>query len=293
MANVTVIIPYFNDSGRISRCINSVLNQTKPVSEIIIIDDCSDDSHLIDEEIINNKIVTYVRNRENKNGAYCRNFGVEKASGEYIALLDADDFWDIDHINKSLKGLVLNDSDFVYSNVLVENKKGDFSKRKVISHETFEGNYCDILLISAPQTNSFFGKRIFFEGVRFDQSLRRHQDYQFFLDALKSRFKVSYLDIYSSYHCASQRNLQTRYNFESALGFWSQYETVVDKRLYTNYLWLSAYLALKSNGDLDMVLDKLHDYLGINMSSNLFGKTYIFLYFNLKYRILRILGDRK
>ncbi|HGY9592872.1 TPA: glycosyltransferase family 2 protein [Vibrio campbellii] len=283
---ISVVIPYFNDSKSIERCVNSVLSQTLLPREIIIIDDSSNDSDLIPESIMTNSRVKYLRNYNNMNGAYCRNFGVEISNSKYIAFLDADDYWESNHLKYHFEYLILKGVDFVYSNVISVNGNGSNKNRKVIDHETYDGDYSDLLLLSPPQTNSFFGKRETFLNVKFDVTLKRHQDYQLYMDMLQSNYDVKYLDVYTSNHCTSHRPLSSRYDFESALEFWKKYEHVVDRELYLNYLWLSLYLSFKTNGNIDAVLLRIKSYSSITLPNNLFGKVFTVLYFNVRYRLV-------
>ncbi|MEZ9925530.1 glycosyltransferase family 2 protein [Vibrio breoganii] len=284
---VSVIVPYFNDSEKVYRAYESIKNQNVYKCEIIIVDDCSNDSQLIPKCILSDPAVVYSRNAENKNAAYSRNFGVSISTGDYVAFLDADDFWKEDHLLQSISHMRLNDVMFVYSNVIHCDNKGRERRRKVVDFKHYSKDICDILLISAPQTNSFVCRKEVFKYISFDEKLRRHQDYQFFIDALEACFDVSYLDAYTSYHCNSHRTLKSRYNLNSAFEFWSKYENKIDRDLYANYLWLSAYLSVKTNSDFDLVLNKLDSYLGVKLPNNIVGKVLVMLYFNARYRIFK------
>ncbi|HDX7904916.1 TPA: glycosyltransferase family 2 protein, partial [Escherichia coli] len=69
--SVSVVIPYYNDSPRIEKCLDSICSQTRQAIEVIIVDDCSKDSALLLKIIdkFKNKInIRYLRNDENKNG---------------------------------------------------------------------------------------------------------------------------------------------------------------------------------------------------------------------------------
>lgn len=90
--SVSVVIPAYNATSFIAKGINSALSQTYPIKEIIIVDDGSSDNL---ESVIgnyDNRLLTLVR-QDNSGAAAARNKGVEIASGEYIAFLDADDYW--------------------------------------------------------------------------------------------------------------------------------------------------------------------------------------------------------
>lgn len=93
---ISVVIPTYNDHVWLSRAIDSVLNQTYKPHEIIVVDDGSQtgDAQSIVEKNFNayrNSIKFYRKN--NGGAASARNYGVEKASGEFVGFLDADDYW--------------------------------------------------------------------------------------------------------------------------------------------------------------------------------------------------------
>jgi hypothetical protein len=88
---VSVIIPAFNSGDFIGRSIKSVLNQTYPHYELIVIDDGSSDNTA---EVIGgiSSGIVYGR-QENLGPSAARNHGVRLARGEFIAFLDSDDYW--------------------------------------------------------------------------------------------------------------------------------------------------------------------------------------------------------
>lgn len=109
---VSVIIPAYNAASYIRKAIESVLDQTlESFIEIIIINDCSKDetdavmSNLIrefQEKSYRNRMLCYIRNKNNMGVAESRNCGVHQAKGKYIAFLDADDWWNADKLVKQL-----------------------------------------------------------------------------------------------------------------------------------------------------------------------------------------------
>lgn len=88
---ISVIIPTYNGSLYIAEAIESVLNQTYTEYEIIVIDDGSTDNTCLVLKPYMEKI-RYIY-QENQGVAIARNHGIQEASGELIAFLDADDFW--------------------------------------------------------------------------------------------------------------------------------------------------------------------------------------------------------
>lgn len=91
MVKVSIIVPVYNTSKYLSRCIDSIINQTLDDIEIIIINDGStDESHKIIEKYKDLRIKYY--KRKNFGIGSSRNFGISKSSGEYICFVDSDDY---------------------------------------------------------------------------------------------------------------------------------------------------------------------------------------------------------
>lgn len=92
---VSIITPCYNGAKYISETIDSVLAQTYRDWEMIIIDDGStDESVQILERYVNTDDRIKLIRQENAGSAAARNNGIRNASGQYIALLDADDLWE-------------------------------------------------------------------------------------------------------------------------------------------------------------------------------------------------------
>ena len=88
---ISVIIPTYNTSKSLKICIDSVLNQSAKPKEIFVINDGSTDDTSIVAKSYDKKI-TYIEQKNQGQGS-ARNQGLKKATGEYIAFLDSDDFW--------------------------------------------------------------------------------------------------------------------------------------------------------------------------------------------------------
>jgi glycosyltransferase involved in cell wall biosynthesis len=89
---VSVVIPYYRASQTITRAVESALGQTVRPHEILIVDDgCPEDAAGAIKQF--NSSVTLIR-KPNGGAASARNLGIEHARGEWIAFLDADDYWE-------------------------------------------------------------------------------------------------------------------------------------------------------------------------------------------------------
>ena len=236
LKEISVVIPYFNDSAVFKRALDSVISQTYSPKEIIIIDDCSEDSDKLKKIIATyNFNIRYYRNETNKNGAYSRNFGIRKANSNIIALLDADDFWSIDHLRLSVKALLEKDVDFVYSNYI---RKTKIENKVKVTDLSVLKNKFDILFFSPPQTNSFVFKKNIFKknNVYFDENLRSHQDWQFLITAIANNIKIEHSNQFTSYYCESVRSRVSRVNYDSMFKFWSVNRSLFNKKYLEKYL---------------------------------------------------------
>jgi len=92
---VSVIIPVYNGQRFLAEAIRSVLDQTLPPDEIIVVDDGSTDmtAQIVAELVVCSPIPIRYLYQENQGPSAARNQGIAVASGELLALLDADDLW--------------------------------------------------------------------------------------------------------------------------------------------------------------------------------------------------------
>ena len=98
---ISAVIPAYNCEKYISRSIDSVLNQTHPVDEIVVVDDGSTDDTAKAIGGYGDK-VRYIH-QQNAGVSASRNAGVEAARGDWIAFLDADDEWSPERIQSQVE----------------------------------------------------------------------------------------------------------------------------------------------------------------------------------------------
>jgi glycosyltransferase involved in cell wall biosynthesis len=101
---VSVIIPTYNREKLLPRAIDSVINQTYPNWELLIVDDRSSDNTeaLVKKYISMDSRIKYLKNRRKKGPSGARNYGIINSKGEYIAFLDSDDEWAPHHLEESI-----------------------------------------------------------------------------------------------------------------------------------------------------------------------------------------------
>lgn len=123
---VSVIIPMYNVTSLIHRCIHSLCSQTYRHLELIFVNDCSKDDtlsvveSLLASENLDGIEYKLISHEENKGVAAARNTGLDVATGKYVYYVDADDYVESDAIESLVKEAENNDKDIVSCEWLLE-----------------------------------------------------------------------------------------------------------------------------------------------------------------------------
>ncbi len=126
MAKVSVIIPIYKVEKYLSRCLDSVVNQTLDDIEIVLVDDGSPDScpEICDRYAKKDSRIKVIH-KKNEGLGYARNSGMLIATGEYIAFLDSDDYVSKDMYEKVYSELKRTDADCCVTGYVVKKDSGD------------------------------------------------------------------------------------------------------------------------------------------------------------------------
>lgn len=113
---VSVVIPVYNAERFLVQAVDSVLGQTYRNIEIILVDDCSQDEsrQIMKEYVDKDQRVRLIFNDINQGVAQTRNNGIRAAIGEYIALLDSDDVWELDKLERQMMLMLREKADITY-----------------------------------------------------------------------------------------------------------------------------------------------------------------------------------
>jgi glycosyltransferase involved in cell wall biosynthesis len=180
-AKVSVIIPAFNRARYIRQTVESVLNQSYSNIETIVVDDGSTDDTLSVLEEFTGKIRLLVHpGRQNRGQSASINLGLEQSDGDYVAILDSDDYWEPEKIAAQVGYLDQNpETGLVYCNGTAVNSNGGFLYNIYKSTHKEESRPERVLLdcyIHLP-SNSMLRKSVLDLAGRFDESLRAAQDH--------------------------------------------------------------------------------------------------------------------
>lgn len=176
---ISVIIPTYNRSSYVVKAITSVISQSYKNTEIIVIDDNSNDDT---ENIVKNidHPILYVKQKENKGGSAARNVGIEIANGDYIAFLDDDDEWLQIKIETQIKRLGDYDASLTgYYRKRAKNHKVVFGNEEVVLKDIFNKNPFP--------TSGLLVRTDLMKHLKFDESLPNDQDWDVLVGILKGR----------------------------------------------------------------------------------------------------------
>lgn len=182
---VTVITPCHNAGDTIAQTIDSVLAQTYPNWEMIVVDDGSTDNsaEIIQDYALRDSRIKYFKTKKASGSpALPRNIGLDNAKGDYIAFLDADDLWLPEKLEKQLRFAEENKRKFVYSNYEKISHDGRRSNRIVNlrNKSTFWDimETCSIPCLTVLLSRSIIGKTRFIDAPK--------EDFIFWIDILKT-----------------------------------------------------------------------------------------------------------
>jgi len=116
--NISVVVPVYNNFDYLEQCIESLLAQTKPFFQIILIDDCSPDPRI--KQVLEgyNSVANIEVHFLEGNVGICgaQDYGVEEAKGEFIAFVDCDDYLEPNAHERVLVSVENNEIDYVFTN---------------------------------------------------------------------------------------------------------------------------------------------------------------------------------
>lgn len=241
MPHFSIIIPLYNKENFIENTLKSVLNQIFTDYEVIIINDGSTD--LSEEKIFkfNDSRIHYYYQKNNGASA-ARNYGIEKAKSDYIAFIDADDYWYPNFLEEMFKNITSNPELKVFSAAIeIETAKkilqADYSIKKTGEYEIvnyFTASNKRTVLCSS---SSVFHKSVFKEIGTFDTRLKSGEDTDLWI-----RIGLVYPILFSW-------KVLARYVYDGQ-SLSKNHHTTIDSVNYSNYQLLET-----TNPDLKKFLD--------------------------------------
>lgn len=180
MERVSVIIPAYNAERTLRETLESVLDQTYGDLEIIVVDDGSTDgTEASVKDYAEQRRIQYIK-RENGGIAAGRNTGLRASTGKFVSLLDHDDLWDRNKIERQVKFIENSGADFIFCYVRrlgLDGKIHDFPVEK-IQADPLE----DLLKHNMIYSSTTLFRRSVLEDVGFlDEDFRYNEDWDWYL----------------------------------------------------------------------------------------------------------------
>lgn len=118
---VSIVMPSYNTAGYIRESLESVLHQSYPYWELIIVDDCStDNTDEIIKPYLTDSRIRYLKNEKNSGAAVSRNYALREAKGKWIAFLDSDDLWQPEKLEKQIEFMISNGYKFTCTDYRIQ-----------------------------------------------------------------------------------------------------------------------------------------------------------------------------
>lgn len=187
MKLVSIIIPVYNTANYLHRCFDSILNQSYENIEIILVDDGStDDSLKICSEYESRDHRIHIYHIENSGVSAARNYGISKASGDYLIFVDSDDWLELDAVETMLFNIQEKNADIGITSFLFEyeneTKRIEISDTPSTTIELFS-DINDIentnFLISSPCNKIYKTETIKDNCLEFRTELKFGEDFTF------------------------------------------------------------------------------------------------------------------
>lgn len=209
---ISIIMPAYNAGSYISEAIQSILNQSYPEFELIIINDGSKDHT---EEIIQSFAEPRIRfySQENKGVSAARNVGLQYMKGNYFCFLDADDVLPASSLENRLTEFQ-QDEEISFVDGQVEYFNADFSQKTKIWLPDFEGNPLEDLLSLTGKCflgNTWMIKRKPGISYQFREGLTHGEDLLFYINLARTGGEYGYTSEtvlhYRTGHQSAMQNL--------------------------------------------------------------------------------------
>lgn len=228
---ITVVMPNYNGQHFVEQAIDSVLAQTYKNFELLIVDDCSkDDSlQLIRYKEQNDKRIRVIALGQNTGVANARNVGIQEAKGKYIALLDNDDLWTEDKLERQL-AIAEKGADIVYCSYdFIDEQNNEIKKPFIVPIQT---NFNKMLASSVISCSTSFIKTELMQAHPFKLNFY-HEDYVLWMELLKT-CPIAYGDEKVLMHYRQVTGSRSNKKGNAAKERWNTYRKALKLNLVTS-----------------------------------------------------------
>lgn len=227
---VSIIIPTYNSEKYIAQALDSVFNQSYSNLEVILIDDASRDSTIEIARCFGDRRLRIFENKQNRGVSYGRNFGIRQAQGKWIALLDSDDWYAPNRLEKLITLGEADDVDLIADDLWLINEEQTQHWSTLLS-ECPKIKFPEIALIDpvnfviSDRLSSINAKRTWSLGytkpmikrefllkhqIWYDENLRVGEDFSLYLECLRHQARFYLVNQPYYYYRTRTTSLSTR-----------------------------------------------------------------------------------
>ncbi len=174
---ISVIVPVYNVENYLEKCLNSLVNQTLQEIEILVINDGSTDNSQKIIEVFQSKFPQKIKTFAKENGGLsdARNFGIDRATGEFLAFVDSDDYVSVTMMEEMYGLAKKHEAEIVICNLQKVDEHGNVTQKvtqitNLSEKIDLEQNFSVFSDISYFACNKIF-KRELFDGKRFQKGM--------------------------------------------------------------------------------------------------------------------------
>lgn len=208
---ISIIIPFYNASKYIERCLKSVIEQTYKTIEIILVDDGSTDNSIdITKEFLKFDERIKIIQKKNSGVSDSRNLGIDNAQGEWICFVDSDDYIEKDYVKTLYNYAIKNEVDIVYSGIrvingtevtlktnncgtkILENANIKDVMRSLIDNCTLEDSNIDLQVLGYPFAKLL--KKSIVKDIKFEREISIREDALFNMDVLDNAHRILFVE---------------------------------------------------------------------------------------------------
>jgi glycosyltransferase involved in cell wall biosynthesis len=205
---ISIVIPLFNKAHAVREVLLSVLNQSSPPDELIIVDDASRDgsldiAHSFRDAFGKRFPIKVLRNPNCRGPSFARNVGIEHSSQEYLYFLDADDLMFPNTILNLRKAISITRPDIIFTKALLGASLKKHPSSKIFDHTEIIGENLfrvvdpfGLLANEFPFVGSNFAVSKRFD-IRFDNDEHQFEDCLFVFEHILKAQRVIYVDAFS------------------------------------------------------------------------------------------------
>ena len=192
----SIIIPVYNAENSLDRCLRSILNQSFPNFEVILVDDGStDNSNGLCRSYVDSDTRFKLFSQQNQGPSAARNQGLDVAKGNYIVFVDSDDYIEVNFLEILKTAFGKRDADVVFIGYSEYSIKGELLRECIPSQNILEYGYFETL-IKLAEENMFgytwiksFNRKVI-GNIRFSTNIMLFEDEIFTCQVLQKCNKV-------------------------------------------------------------------------------------------------------